>query len=79
MTKDEVRLYLEYYQDLGVKTIYRRETPAASPEPSIAAPVLVLPMHPSHDNLRQISDDIGDCKQCSLHEGRHRIVLGYGN
>ena len=29
MTRDEVRRYLEFYQDLGVKALYRRDAPAA--------------------------------------------------
>jgi len=88
MTKDEVRRYLEFYQDLGVKTLYRRDAvamagskpPAAVPEPpaSTALP-LVPPLSPVHDNLSKISEDIGDCKRCRLHEGRNRIVFGSGN
>ena len=45
MNPDELRRYLEFYQDLGVKTLYRRTPPpgnAASqplaPEPAVAAP-----------------------------------------
>jgi uracil-DNA glycosylase len=34
MTKDEVRRYLEFYQDLGLKTLYRRDSPG---KPAIAA------------------------------------------
>jgi uracil-DNA glycosylase len=117
MTKDEVRNRLLFYQDLGVKTIYRREAsqkpetrnqqpatshqppatmepPVPSPEPlsvrpeplaanaappRSAAAELVLPLAPAHDNLLKISEDIGDCKRCRLHEGRNRIVFGSGN
>jgi DNA polymerase len=94
MTKDEVRRYLEFYQDLGVKTLYRRgslERPATAnsskavdpmprtPTPK-PAPVspLVPPLEPVHDNLPKILQDIGDCKRCRLHEGRNRIVFGTG-
>ena len=35
MTQDEVRRYLEFYQDLGVKTLFRRE--AAHPAPVVQA------------------------------------------
>jgi uracil-DNA glycosylase len=94
MTKDEVRNRLLFYQDLGVKTIYRRqpetrnqkpetkESRAPSPEPRVAlsaALPVVLPLAPAHDNLLKISEDIGDCKRCRLHEGRNRIVFGSGN
>jgi uracil-DNA glycosylase len=85
MTKDEIRSRLLFYQDLGVKTIYRR-SPATnrqslvpSPQPRSAAAELVLPLAPVHDNLAKISEDIGDCKRCRLHEGRNRIVFGSGN
>jgi uracil-DNA glycosylase len=102
MTKDEVRNRLLFYQDLGVKTIYRREAsgepetrnkkpetmeppapspepPSVRPQPRSAAAELVLPLSPAHDNLLKISEDIGDCKRCRLHEGRNRIVFGSGN
>jgi uracil-DNA glycosylase len=101
MTKDEVRNRLLFYQDLGVKTIYRRtpetshqspatshqppapasQSPAPSPQLRSAAAELpvVLPLAPAHDNLAKISEDIGDCKRCRLHEGRNRIVFGSGN
>jgi|HubBroStandDraft_6_1064221.scaffolds.fasta_scaffold45249_5 uracil-DNA glycosylase family 4 len=99
MTKDEIRAQLQFYQDLGVKTLYRREPAAGAPEPatsnqppasaspaSSAQPrsagepeLIVLPLAPAHDNLSKISEDIGDCKRCRLHEGRNRIVFGSGN
>jgi len=106
MTKEEVRRYLEFYQDLGVKNLYRRggagepvtgsseqaaesgrqvaesgrqvagTTPSRLSDPLIP---LVLPLGPGHDNLAKISEDIGDCKRCRLHEGRNRIVFGSGS
>jgi uracil-DNA glycosylase family 4 len=88
MTQEEVRRYLEFYQDLGIKTIYRRAAPnqplIPNPQPLIPNPQSlplppVLPLEPVHDNLSKISEDIGDCKRCRLHEGRSRIVFGTGN
>jgi len=97
MTKDQVRKYLEFYQDLGVKTIYRRGLPLSATAPeAVVAPIekvpasgpealvspklpVVLSLAPDHDNLSKISEDIGDCKRCRLHEGRNRIVFGSGN
>ena len=70
MTPDRAHQLLEFYQDLGFKTIYRRR-------PSIALPV--LPLAPAHDTLDKISQDIGDCKRCRLHEHRNRIVFGSGS
>jgi uracil-DNA glycosylase family 4 len=82
MTKEEVRRYLEFYQDLGVKTLYKRKAPAGDAEShqahSIELPI-VLSLSPAHDNLAKISEDIGDCKRCRLHEGRNKIVFGSGN
>ena len=94
METDLLRKYLEYYQDLGIKTIYKRTSnaPAASPEPPpvvvqpveapvvIVAPPVELPsLAPSGDSLLQILNDLGDCKRCRLHEGRKKIVFGVGN
>jgi DNA polymerase len=79
MTRDQVRRYLEFYQDLGVKTLYRREAthPAAA---AAEAPAPVLPaIEPPQDNLLKILEDIGDCKRCRLHEGRNKLVFGVGN
>jgi uracil-DNA glycosylase len=106
MTQEEIRRYLEFYQDLGVKNLYRREAavdqeaggreqaaeghgqaagggeqvagvaPQRSPDTLIS---LVPPLSPVHDNLAKISEDIGDCKRCRLHEGRNRIVFGSGS
>jgi uracil-DNA glycosylase family 4 len=82
MNKDQLRQRLEFYQDLGVKTIYRRPTSnvpvplTPNPQP----PVLPLPtIEPAQDSLLTILADIGDCKRCRLHEARHKIVFGSGN
>ena len=82
MTRDEVRQRLEFYQDLGIKTVYRRAVTEASaaihPPPPI--PVLSLPtLEPTQDSLLKIVQDIGDCTRCRLHEARNKIVFGSGN
>ncbi len=86
MTEEQLRQYLEFYQDLGFKEIFGHAKPTAPPapppEPALAAPaapLVVLPLAPAHDNLRVIADDIGDCKRCRLHEGRNKLVFGVGN
>jgi uracil-DNA glycosylase family 4 len=83
MTQEEVRRYLEFYQDLGVKTLYRRPAPdAAVSSPIISSPTpqpMVPTLEPSHDNLLKILEDLGDCKRCRLHEARNKIVFGTGN
>src|SRR5262245_18646435 len=87
MDADTLRQYLEFYRDLGIKTVYRAavEVPAAT----MAAPPLVeaprmqptaLPsLAPEGDSLAKIVEDIGDCRRCRLCEGRNKIVFGSGN
>jgi len=77
MTKDEVRRRLEFYQDLGIKTVYRRSV--TSHQPPATMPVSIPTLEPSHDSLLTILTDIGDCKRCRLHEGRNKIVFGSGD
>jgi DNA polymerase len=64
---------LEFYRDLGIKTLFRRNPAAAtlsSQLPSIAPPA---------DAMLKIVEDIGDCRRCVLHKGRNKIVFGVGN
>jgi len=82
MTRDELRQRLEFYQDLGITTLYRRTNPEAQIDPEVPEAVAlppVLPLEPDGDTLALISGDIGDCKRCRLHEQRKRIVFGSGN
>jgi len=89
MDAETLRQYLEFYQDLGFKTLYRR-TPAAvapvveapeavstPPSPTIA--MELPPLAPKDDTLPKILEDIGDCRRCKLCEGRSKIVFGVGN
>jgi DNA polymerase len=88
MKPDELRRTLEFYRDIGVKTLYRQprtakahkvetvevvEAPAT--QPSIQEPSLA----PTGDTLPRILEDIGDCRRCRLHEGRNKLVFGVGN
>lgn len=88
MDERQLRQYLEFYQDLGVRDVYRRQTasPVADPPPppavqeSFLTPELPLPeLLPASDSLPKILEDIGDCKRCRLCEGRSKIVFGAGN
>ena len=93
MSPETLRRYLEFYQDLGFQTVYRRQH-QATPIPEAVqpeAPVTVLPdpepqlaislppLAPTGDTLPKILEDIGDCRRCRLHEGRSKIVFGVGN
>jgi DNA polymerase len=94
MDADQLRQYLEFYQDLGIKTVYRRDAPVApqtagqtvaiQPAPQPVPPESAMPTAPQpqsmqSESLLQIMQDIGDCRRCRLHEGRHKIVFGTGN
>jgi DNA polymerase len=91
MTSEQLRQYLTFYQDLGVKNIYRRAPgvpaaavekplPVAAPAAISAAALIELPsLAPAGDTLATISEDIGDCKRCRLCEQRNKIVFGSGN
>jgi len=67
MNSELLRQYLGYYQDLGVRTLYRRKTTLAGPGPALL------------ESLEQIRQDLGDCRRCRLHAGRTKIVFGVGN
>ena len=70
MDAEQLRQYLTFYQDLGIRHLYRRaKQSSAAPE----APAQT-------DSLLKILEDVGDdCKRCRLHEQRSRIVFGVGN
>jgi len=88
MNAETLRGVLEFYQDLGFTSLYRRkgsETPMSA-MPSETAPIRVEPamielpgLAPADDSLQKIREDIGDCQRCRLHQGRHTIVFGSGN
>ena len=87
MTPENLRQYLEFYQDLGIDSIYKRGTvtvssapPAVMDENVRLAPAVILPdLAPQGDTLAAIRADIGDCKRCRLCDGRTTIVFGSGN
>lgn len=74
MTPNDLRRQLEYFQDLGIKDLYKRTAPAAQ-----TMPIELPGLAPANDTLAQISADIGDCTRCRLCKGRNKIVFGDGN
>src|SRR5512133_2842986 len=79
MDAEDLRNYLEFYQDLGVKDLYRRAAPPA-PKAETVVSVPELPaLAPDGDTILKIIDDLGDCRRCRLHEARTKIVFGVGN
>jgi DNA polymerase len=87
MNADQLRQYLEFYQDLGIKTLYRHTVPAGGlpvaadevPPEMPKTPESLPSLAPDNDTLFQILADIGDCRRCRLHEGRTKLVFGVGN
>jgi DNA polymerase len=77
MDAELIRGYLEFYQDLGIKTLYRRAAPAAEPETQ--PETVKMEERVAAETLPQILADIGDCRRCRLHEGRNKLVFGVGN
>lgn len=73
MNPEQLRSYLEFYEDLGIKSLYRREA-KAQPQTESASDA---PQPP--ETLLSIVADIGECRRCRLHEQRHKIVFGSGN
>jgi DNA polymerase len=74
MDAETLRQYLEYYEDLGIKTLYRRAAP-----PQSFMRIGQVPEGAEREPLFRILDDIGDCHRCRLHEQRTKIVFGVGN
>lgn len=93
MNRDHLRQYLEFYRDLGVKTIYKRNDhtpiePRPELRPNEAASADLCPKFPEQslpslapegDTLLKILEDLGDCRRCRLSEQRSKIVFGSGN
>lgn len=89
MNRELLRQYLAFYQDLGVRSLYRRTPPATSHtqqatshDPSPPPALRLFPEAPSETqdvSLAGIRADIGDCTRCRLHTGRTKIVFGDGN
>lgn len=72
MNPEQLRQYLAFYEDLGIRTLYRRPAPAAA----------AAPPESRRDGDAALSDivrDIGDCRRCRLHEQRKKIVFGSGD
>lgn len=81
---EDLKRYLEFYQDLGIKDLYRRNQGSGVGDRGPEAPLSLIPdprpqTPEKADGLLPILQDIGDCKRCRLHEGRTHIVFGVGN
>lgn len=86
MDADLLRRYLEYYSDLGIKTLYRRGPLPEARGTEIdgraaedAGRESETEAAPAAEPLFRILEEIGDCRRCRLHEQRSRIVFGSGS
>ncbi|MCX6622989.1 MAG: uracil-DNA glycosylase, partial [Acidobacteria bacterium] len=93
MNHELLRQYVAFYQDLGLKSLYRRTVtvapepdplPALSPPLPEPPPVMpdaapLFPVIPDNDSMPRIRQDLGECTRCFLHRARHKIVFGDGN
>jgi DNA polymerase len=89
MDRAELKARLEFYRDLGIKTLILPQAPTSSePAPAPAEMITLgepaalpglLPDAPENDSLEQILADIGDCRRCKLCNSRTKIVFGSGN
>jgi uracil-DNA glycosylase len=85
---------VNYYRDLGIHDLYRRDTDVARPPSAgetqettdnessitITAPDPPARVSDPAAALRIIREDLGDCTRCKLHkQGRKQIVFGVGN
>jgi DNA polymerase len=89
MNQEQIRKRLEFYRDLGIDQLYRREAKEPVPAVPLAEKTSILPapietaslpsLAPENDTLERIRGDIGDCRRCRLCEQRKNIVFGVGN
>jgi DNA polymerase len=79
MIPEQLREYLTFYRDLGVKEVYRRQL-AYQPPPDMKIKAEIPPLAPLDDSLAKIRADIGDnCRRCTLCAQRNKIVFGSGD
>src|SRR3984957_16264354 len=78
MDAELLRRYLEYYDDLGIKTLFRRAAPVSRLNEGAIVERQAAESQGA-EPLFRILEDIGDCRRCRLHEQRTKIVFGVGN
>jgi uracil-DNA glycosylase len=79
MIPEQLREYLTFYRDLGVKEVYRRQLAYQAP-PDMKTKAEIPPLAPLDDSLAKIRADIGDnCRRCTLCAQRNKIVFGSGD
>ena len=64
---EDLKSYLEYLKGMGIESL-----PAATPSKKKEAPSSSMP-------LKDVREELGDCKRCKLHQTRRTLVFGEGN
>ncbi len=65
---EDLKAHLEYLKTMGIESL-----------PASAATSKEEPIPPSRSALRDVREELGDCKRCKLHRGRKTLVFGEGN
>jgi len=73
---NDLRRYLEFYQDLGVADLYKMTPPRREVAPELPP---MISAAAAGESLLQILEDLGDCRRCPLHAGRTKLVFGVGD
>ncbi len=77
---DELRAYLAWAEDAGLRNLAPGAGPEAPGEPATATPVAPAGANPMKlPVLEEVRAQIGECTRCKLHKGRHNIVFGVGS
>lgn len=67
---EDLKCYLEYLKQMGVESLPAAVTPAVKEAPASAV---------IHLTLKEVREELGDCRRCKLHRGRRTLVFGEGN
>jgi uracil-DNA glycosylase family 4 len=65
---EDLKAHLEYLKTMGIDSIPATAAPSKKQSPSS-----------SLLTLRDVREELGDCKRCKLHRGRKTLVFGEGN
>lgn len=80
MNAEQLRRYLSFYEDLGVKTLYRRQgRPPAAEASAEEAPATGEATPDAAAQLEALHREMEGCVRCRLGPHRHNLVFGSGN
>jgi len=70
---EDLKSYLEYLKGMGIESLPTATGPVTQ-TPSSSSESFV-----SSSTLKEIREELGDCKRCKLHRTRKTLVFGEGN